>query len=155
MRILAAILLIVVLALGGGLIANAAYQAGLSTAIATAGATGTTVTPVVVPPYAYGYGWHGFGGPGFGLFEFLAGLFFLFLIFGLIRAIVFGRGPGGRGGWDRGSWGPGGSGHSKWEGHARETFEDWHRRAHDPSDPGTAMPTASSPPTTPTPTGIA
>ena len=45
-RFLAAILLVAVLALGGGLIANAAYQAGVNTAVTTATASGA---PVVAP----------------------------------------------------------------------------------------------------------
>src|SRR4029079_15106307 len=86
-RIVPAILLIVLLVIGGGIIANTAYQAGVSTAVTTAAANGATVVaPVVGYGYGYGYGWHPFGG-GFGIFGFLFGLFFLFLIFGLIRAI--------------------------------------------------------------------
>ena len=117
-RILAAILLVAVLAIGGGIIATTAYQAGLSTAITTAtGSAGTAVTPVVVPAYGYGYGpgWH--PGFGFGFFGFLATLFFLFIVFALIRAIFWRGGPGRRG-WGPGGWGgygygkgPDGSGH--------------------------------------------
>ena len=131
-RFIAAILLIAVLVVGGGIIATTAYQAGLSTAVTTvAGSGGTVVAPVAVPPYAYGYGWHP-GGFGFGIFGFLATLFFLFIIFGLIRAIFWRGGPGRRGGWGPGGWGgPGGGyGRSAWEGRAHDTFEDWHRRAH-------------------------
>ena len=126
-RFLAAILLIAVLVVGGGIIATTAYQAGLSTAVTTAtGSGGTVVTPVAVPPYGYGYGWHPYGF-GFGIFGFLATLFFLFIIFGLIRAIFWRGGPGRRGGW-----GGSGGGNSRggWEGRAHDTFEDWHRQAH-------------------------
>ena len=138
MRIIAAIVLIAVLAVGGGIVATTAYQAGVSTAVTQAAADGATVVnPVVVP--AYGYGWHPFGF-GFGFFGFLFTLFFLFIVFGLIRAI-FWRGRHGR----RGGWGPGwggsgwygydkgheGAGRSPWEARAHETFDDWHRRAHD------------------------
>ena len=102
-RIIAAIVLVAVLALGGGLIANTAYQAGLSTAVTTAAGSGAVVAPVVVPPYAYGYG---YGHPfGFGIFGFLGGLFFLFIIFGLLRAIFWRGGYGRRGGWGPGGWG--------------------------------------------------
>ena len=142
-RIIPAILLVAVLAIGGGLIATSAYQAGLNSAITTVAANGgTVVTPIIVPPYAYG------GQPfGFGFFGFLATLFFLFIVFGLLKAIFFrgghgrhgGWGPGGPGGWR----GPGGSGHgnggegrSPWETRAHQTFEDWHRSAHgDQPDP--------------------
>ena len=136
-RVIAAILLIAVLAVGGGIIATTAYQAGLSTAVTTATASGGAVTPVVVPAYGYGYGWHPYGF-GFGIFGFLATLFFLFIIFGLIRAIFWRGGPGRRGGWGGGWGGPGGGyGHSGWEGRAHQTFDDWHRQAHgDTPEPG-------------------
>ncbi len=126
-RIIAAIVLVAVLALGGGLIATSAYQAGVNTAVTTATASGATVVaPVIVP--AYGYGWHAFGF-GFGIFGFFAALFFLFIVFALIRAILWRGGPGRRGGWG----GPGWHGHdgSRWETRAHDTFDDWHRRAHD------------------------
>jgi hypothetical protein len=144
-RIVPAILLIALLAIGGGFIANAAYQAGVNTAVTTAVANGGTVAPVVVPPYGYGYGYglHPFGF-GFGIFGLLFGLFFLFIIFGLIRAIFW----GGRHGWGRGGWGgpgawggPGGPGHhngdpryerNPWIERFGPSFEEWHRRAHGP-----------------------
>ena len=144
-RIIPAILLVAVLAIGGGLIATSAYQAGLSTAVTTVTATGgTVVTPVIVPAYSYGYGGSPFGF-GFGIFGFLATLFFLFIVFGLLKAIFFRGGPGRRGGWGPG--GPGGYGHdqnghgrSPWEARAHETFDDWHRSAHgDLTDPPTPV----------------
>ena len=151
-RVIAAILLVAVLAIGGGIIASTAYQAGLSTAVTTATASGgTVVAPVVVPPYAYGYGygfgWHPFGF-GFGIFGFFATLFFLFIVFALIRAIFWRGGPGRRG-WGSGGWGapggygqgkgPGGHGHSPWEARAHDTFDDWHRHAHgEGADAGSA-----------------
>jgi hypothetical protein len=146
-RVIAAILLIAVLVLGGGIIANTAYQAGLSTAVTTATGSGATVVaPVAVPPYAYGYGWHPYGF-GFGIFGFFATLFFLFIVFGLIRAIFWRGGPGRRGSWGGGpgGWGGPGHGHSGWEGRAHETFDDLHRRAH-----GNAPESGSSDQTTPT-----
>ncbi len=154
-RIVPAILLIAVLAIGGGLIANAAYQAGVNTAVTTAVANGSTVAPVVLPAYGYGYGygWHPFGF-GFGIFGLLFTLFFLFIVFGLLRAIIFGSrrgwgpgrwgGPGGPGGWGGpgGPGGPGSHGHGhgqgQGQGHERNpwidrfgpSFEEWHRQAH-------------------------
>lgn len=102
-RTIAAILLIALLAIGGGFIAVTAYQAGLGTAVTTAVAEGGTVVAAIPAyGYGYGYGWHP-GGFGFGFFGFLGTLLFLFLVFGLIRAILFRGGPG------RG-WGPGGPG---------------------------------------------
>jgi hypothetical protein len=133
-RIIAAIVLVAVLALGGGLIASTAYQAGVNTAVTTATASGAAAAaPIVVPGYGYGYGYglHPFGF-GFGIFGFLGTLLFLFIVFGLIRAIFWRGGYGRHGGWGGpgGPGGPGGSGHSHWETKANETFEDWHRRAH-------------------------
>jgi hypothetical protein len=143
-RILAAIVLVAVLAVGGGIIATTAYQAGVSSAVTTAVTTtdGTTVVaPVVVP--AYGYGWHPFGFVG-AFFGFLFFLFFLFLVFGLIRAIVWGGRS--RRGWYGHGWGPGGSGgpvgpggrdaaRSHWESRAHDTFDVWHQEAHAPVAP--------------------
>ncbi len=156
-RIIAAILLVVVLAIGGGIIATTAYQAGLSTAVTTTTAEGgTVVAPIVVP--AYGYGWHPFGF-GFGIFGFFLGLFFLFVIFGLIRAIFWRGGPGRRGGWGGygysgyGYPGPGDGtnadrgGRSPWESRAHDTFETWHRQAHDA--PAGGQVDAPAPPTPP------
>jgi len=107
------LLVVAALVVGGGIIAQTAYQAGVSTAVTTAAANapaGTVVTPVAPYPYPYygpGWGWHG----GFGIFGFFFFLFFLFLIFGLLRA-VFWRGRGGWGGpGGPGRWGgPGGPG---------------------------------------------
>ena len=45
-RLIAAILLVAVLAVGGGIIATTAYQAGLSTAVTTAPGGATVVAPV-------------------------------------------------------------------------------------------------------------
>jgi len=152
-RILAAILLVAVLAIGGGLIATTAYQAGLSTAVTTAtGSAGTVVAPVVVPAYGYGYGygWHA----GFGLFGFLGALFFLFIVFALLRAIFWRGGPGRRGGWGPGGYGGygygkgpdgGGHGHGPWESQASEAFDERHRRAH-----GETAPPDTTDPTRPT-----
>lgn len=152
-RIIPAILLIALLAIGGGLIATTAYQAGLSTAITTAAANGATVVAPVLPAYGYGYGygWHPFGF-GFGFFGFLGTLLFLFLVFALIRAIFFRGGPGRRGGWGPGWGGPGwggpgthdhGRGRGFWDARFGESFEEWHRRAHD-SDPSNEPPAANA-----------
>ena len=140
-RILAAILLIAVLAIGGGLIATTAYQAGVSTAVTAAGDGAAVVTPVVVPAYGYGWGWGWHA--GFGFFGFLATLFFLFIVFALIRAIFWRGGSGRRGGWGPGGWG-GYDGSGKGPGletRGSQSFDEWHRRAHgetlpaDPNDP--------------------
>jgi hypothetical protein len=124
-RVFASILLVVVLVVGGGVIATAAYQAGVSNAVTTTTQNGSTtaVAPVVVPAYGYGVGfWHPFGW----IFGFFATIFFLFIVFALIRAIFFRGGPGRRGGWGPG-WGDG------WDAPGRDRrdrFDDWHRKAH-------------------------
>ena len=144
-------LLLAALLVGGSVVANVAYQAGLQTAVTTVAATapeGSVVTPVApafVPGYGYGYGYGpgmGWHGGGFSIFGFLFGLFFLFLIFGLIRAAFFrGRGWGGHGGpggWGGrggpGYWGGKGgwgghdqTGEHPWESRAREIHDAWHR----------------------------
>jgi hypothetical protein len=139
-----AILVIAAIAIGGGLIATAAYQAGLAADVTVVQPTtdGTVVAPVVVP--TYGWGWHGFG-PGFGFFGFLGTLFVLFLLIGLIRFAFRGpRGWGGPGGWNGpgGTSGPGGPGRHPWEARAHEAFDDWHRTAH---GRGTEPPTPDRP----------
>jgi hypothetical protein len=144
-RTFAAIALIVAILIGGGIVATTAYQAGVSTAVTQAAADGATVVnPVVVP--AYGYGWHPFGF-GFGFFGFLFTLFFLFIVFGLIRALIWGgRGRGGH--WGGPGWDPEAR-RAHFESRFHGTFEDWHRQAHDaPTGPTTT----NTPPTTP-PTG--
>src|SRR5690349_15003518 len=111
------LLVVAALVVGGGIIAQTAYQAGLSTAVTTAAASapaGTVVTPVAPVPYPYYYGGWGWGwGHGFPFLGFIGFFLFLFLIFGVMRAIFWrGRGwGGGRGGWGAGyGYGPGASG---------------------------------------------
>ena len=142
-RLFIGLLIVAAVVVGGGFIANTAYQAGLSTAITTAAANapdGTVVTPVAPGPYGYPYG-YGYGpgwgwGHGFSIFGFLGTLLVIFIIVGLLRA-AFWRGRG----WGGGGWGPG---YGKWGGPGRwgehgehdprsrfhQTFEDWHREAH-------------------------
>ena len=120
-------LIVAAILIGGSVVANVAYQAGVQVAVNTAAANapeGTVVTPVV-PGYGYGHaygygpGWH--GGPGFGIFGLLFGIFFIFLVFALLRA-AFGFGRwGGPGGWG-GRGGPGGP--AGWGSHDYD-----HRRA--------------------------
>lgn len=143
------LLILAAVVVGGGFIAQTAYQAGLSTAITTAAANapdGSVVTPVAPGAYPYGYG-HGFG-PGWGhggfsIFGFLGTLLVIFLIIGLLRA-AFWRGGGGWGG-GKGWGGPGGpGGPGRWGDHDRrgrfqETFDEFHRQAHD-------APSGSTPP---------
>ncbi|MFL5684982.1 MAG: hypothetical protein ACJ77D_02900 [Chloroflexota bacterium] len=155
------LLVVAALVIGGGIIAQTAYQAGLSTAVTTAAANapaGTVVTPVAPYPYPYygGWGW----GHGFPFLGFIGFFLFVFLIFGVMRAIFWrGRGwggPGGRGGWGGpGGYGPGGYGYGGPGGSSKsgdhdhrarfqEAFDEMHRQSH-----GEASSTRSDP-TTPT-----
>ena len=70
-RTIAAILLVAVLAIGGGLIAVTAYQAGLGTAVTTAVAEGGNVV-TTVPAWGYGYGYGASGGSASGSSDSLA-----------------------------------------------------------------------------------
>jgi hypothetical protein len=156
------LLIVGAIVVGGGLVAQAAYQAGLNTAITTAAANapaGTVVTPVAPGgygyPYGYGYG-PGWGwGHGFSIFGFLGTLLVIFIIVGLLRA-AFWRGRGWGGGWGSGygKWGgPGGpGGPGRWgdpnhdpRSRFHQTFEDWHREAHGESTGSTGS-TGSTPP---------
>ena len=136
-RIVAAIILLVaVLAIGGGIIATTAYQAGVATAVTTtAAATAAPSSPRSSSPPT---GTAGAGTRfGFGFFGFLVALFFLFIVFGLIRAIVWAAaaavgGWGGRLGRPR-RLGPttAPATDAPLGGPRHETFDDWHRQAHD------------------------
>jgi hypothetical protein len=144
-RTFAAIALIVVIVIGGGIVATTAYQAGVSTAVTQAAADGATVVnPVVVPGYGYGWGW----GPGFGngFFALIGTLIILFIVFGLIRALIWGgRGRGGH--WGGPGWDPEAR-RAHFESRFHGTFDDWHRQAHDaPTDPTTNAPPTTTPPT--------
>jgi hypothetical protein len=96
-----------------------AYNVGVSqgaqmaaSVSANAGATGGA-QPGTLPPYPYAYGWHR---PwGFGVVPFLFLIFFWIILF---RALAGGGPP-----WRR--W------HYYGGPHDRETFDEWHRRAHD------------------------
>lgn len=148
-RLFIGFLIVAAIVVGGGFIAQAAYQAGLSTAITTAAANapdGTVVAPVAPGAYPYGYG-YGYGpgwGHGFSIFGFLGTLLFIFLIIGLLRA-AFWRGPG----WGSRRWGgPGNWGDHDRRSRFQETFDDWHRQAHGQSS-GSGASTASTESTQP------
>jgi len=132
------ILIAVVVSLGVGV-----YQAGIAQGIVDAGRY-----PAAAAVPVAGYGWQG---PGF--FGILFGIFFLFLIFGLIRA-AFSRGrydgPGwghhGDGwgpGWSKGP-GPGSGGPESWREERDRRIADLHRRLHEEGDGGTSGSTSSS-----------
>lgn len=122
------------------------YQAGVSQGVIDAGRfpAGANV-PVA------GYGWHG---PD--IFGLVFGIFFLFLIFGLIRA-AFSRGRGWGPGWSHHGYGYGyGSDWGKSDGSAERGPAAWreerdrriadlHRRLHEDGDAGGSGPSSSGP----------
>ena len=89
------------------------YQIGVSQNIAAQLPAGTAVAPGYYGP-GWGWGW------GFGFLGFLFPLFFFFIIFGLLRAAMWGgRGYGpGRMGW---------GGQGDWR---RQRLEEIHRELH-------------------------
>jgi len=120
---------LVFLAILGG-IGVSIYNAGVTAGLAQSGA----VAGGAAAPYIYGYGAHaGYGlGFGFGFLGLLFPILFLFLIFGLIRAAIF----GGRRGWGHG-W-QGGPGSDSWRSERERSMADLHRRMHEAegTDPG-------------------
>ncbi len=116
-RIVLGVLLVLVLIAGAVGMATYSYQMGVAQGMADTGklvapAAGAAPYPYWGPMFFRPFGW------GFGFIGLLFPLFFLFLIFGLVRG-VFGYG---RWGGHRGMW----------EGRAHQTFDDWHRQAHEP-----------------------
>lgn len=134
------ILIGVVVSLGVGV-----YQAGIAQGIVDAGRY-----PAAAAVPVAGYGWQG---PGF--FGILFGIFFLLLVFGLIRAAFFrGRydGPGwghhGHGwgpGWSKGP-GSGDGGRESWREERDRRIADLHKRLHEEGDGGTSGSSSSSGP---------
>jgi hypothetical protein len=115
------------------------YQAGVAQGVIDAG---RFPAGAAVPVAGYGYGDHGFGFLGL-LFPIL----FLFLIFGVLRA-VFSRGRGWGHGYGRGyGWGPGwdrtegegptSGGPAAWRDERDRRISEMHRRLHETEgDPG-------------------
>lgn len=130
-RTTARVLLVAFLVLGAIGIGVTAYNAGVSAGIAHDGAVVVQPGAYQVAPYA-GWGW-GFGW-GFPFAWFFGGLFFLFLLFGLVR-LAFG-GPRGRvgHGWSGGGWRDDRG--RTWEERARDIHAEWHRTQ--PDGAGTA-----------------
>lgn len=128
-RFLAMLVLIgVVIAIGVGV-----YNAGVSSGLAQQGAAVASGAPAVVYPGPYvGHGWGWGWGPGFGIFGIFFWILGIFLIFALIRAAFgFGRCGGRRGDW--------GNHHGRYGG-PRDSFDDWHRKAHESGEGGGSTP---------------
>jgi hypothetical protein len=114
-RFIAFVLLVGLLAVVGVTVYNAGVTAGINSDIGQAIASGAAIPA----GYYSGAYWGHPGGFGFG--GFLIGIFFLFLFFGLLRAI-FGMGR----------WGHHGGGYSKFGRHGgwNEYMGTWHDEQH-------------------------
>jgi hypothetical protein len=128
-RVIAALLFLALIAAGGFF----AYRAGVAEGISQAPQVAEAIQQsaqngqgLPVPPmYGYGYG-YGYHRHHFGFFPFgiLGALFFLFLFFGFMRLLFFGRmhhygHHHGHGPWGR-----------HWENGVPPMFNEWHKRAH-------------------------
>ena len=117
---------LVFLAILGG-IGVSIYNAGVTAGLAQTGA----VAGGAVAPYVHYGAWHA-GFFGFGFLGLLFPILFLFLIFGLIRAAIF----GGRRGWGHGDHGwHGGQGPDGWRSERERYLSDLHRRLHETEGP--------------------
>jgi len=123
-----ALLLMLALAAGVGLFT---YNLGMAQGIAQSGAVaaapaapGTAVAPVYIYPRYWGWGWRGWG---FGFFPFF-GIFWFFIVFGLLRRLWWGPRWYRRGYYGYGC-GP--------YGYYDRDLNDWHRRAHGEQPPPT------------------
>jgi hypothetical protein len=130
-RSVARLVLALVIIAGIAFLGVGAYNAGVSQGLAQSGQVVVTPGGYPVGPYIGGWG-YGYGhGIGFGFFGFLGTLFFIFLLFGLLRAAFGGRG--------RRAWGgPGGWGGPRdprirdaWESRVREVHDELHRTGAD------------------------
>jgi len=137
------VLAFVFVAILGG-IGVSIYNAGVTAGLAQSGA----VAGGAVAPYVYYGTWHA-GFFGFGFLGLLFPILFLFLIFGLIRAAIFGGrrgwGPGGHG-WHGGHGWQSGQGPEAWRSDRERAMADLHRRLHETegSNPGTGSTSGSS-----------
>jgi len=116
-RLIFVVVLAIVLVLGGLGIASNAYHLGLVQGMAQEGSL--VAPPAGAPPYGY-YGPPFHYSAHFGFFGLLFPLLFLFLVFALVRGVVW-----------RAHWGHGGH-HGNGERGVPPMFEEWHRRAHGP-----------------------
>ncbi|HEX2627127.1 MAG TPA: hypothetical protein VHL56_09525 [Candidatus Limnocylindrales bacterium] len=129
----------VLIAIGGGI-----YQAGVAQGIVDAG----RVPAGAAVGYIGGYGW---GFHPFGFLGLLFPLFFLFLLFGIIRAIFgFGRGRGWshrHDGYGYGGWGKGGpmGGPDSWREERERRMAELHQRLHDEEDAKGSNPSGANP----------
>ena len=122
-RIVLGVVLVVALSAAAAAIGWMAYNAGV-----TQGAAQGAGAPAGVAPYAM-YGPHFMAPFGFGFLGCLVPLGFLFLVFGLVRLVVW----GGMGRHMHAGWGPRGWGGPQGDGmrtHWRQRMEELHREMH-------------------------
>ncbi len=119
-RIVWGILLVLLLIVGAVVLGTSAYNRGLAQGMAVSGADKAPASGTVPYPYFPGpFFWRPFGW-GFGFLGFLFPLFFIFLIFALVRGLFW----GGYRGWRRGPWMESGT--------IPPAVEEWHRKMHEP-----------------------
>lgn len=130
LRIVSALILIAALA---GIVFFA-FRAGVAqgSPITIEAPEGQTV-PAPYPFYGYGYGprFHHPFGFGFGCFGPLLALFLLFVALKSFRLLFWGP----RWGWGHHQHGGHGPWGRHWENGVPPMFDEWHKRAHNPSEP--------------------
>jgi len=116
-RIVLSVLIAVLLIAGAIGIGAYAYNFGVAQGMADSGKIVAPVAGAVPFPYFYGpWGFHPFG---FGFLGCLFPLLFFFLLFGMLRALIWG-----------GRWG---RHHRHWDdGTVPPMVEEWHRKMHEP-----------------------
>jgi hypothetical protein len=127
-RLIGILLLVGLMAFGGFM----AYKTGVTAGIAQAPAVATAMSQSAengqgMPwmygyPHPYGFGYHPYLGY-FPLGGICFSIFFLFLLFGVLRMVFFRT-------W-RHTWGHPGSWGKHSEGNVPPIFDEWHKRAHE------------------------
>ena len=118
LRVVLALVVVAAIVGIGAYVYNAGVSQGLAQGAQAAGReSGAAPYPYYVPYVQPVF--------GFGFFGLLVPLFFLFLLFGAMRALFW-----------RGAWGRM-HGHGPWDKGGPAMFEEWHRRQHEPKpEPG-------------------
>ena len=124
-RVVTAIALVLIALVGGAAVGTTAYRAGVMRGLADAGRLPVPDPGTAPVPYWYYAPLWAHGPFGFAPLGFVFPLFFIALLFVLVRGLFWGRGCGG---------------HGRWSTELPSGFEEWHRRAHE-SSPG-SRPTA-------------
>lgn len=142
-RIVAGLLLALALMAGAAAIGYFAYNAGLAQGATPGGAQ--VAPPAGVPAPYFAYAPYHYGPFGFGFLGCLGPLFFLFVVFGLFRLLLWG-GMGWRrhgGPWAQGAGGP--FGPEEMRRHWKEKAEAWHREMHGGQPPESSKESTTMP----------